>query len=118
MASILMIDDDTFFIRMVGGFLASEGHDVATAENAIDGKRMALELRPDLIIIDVNMPLEDGIAATARMRRQGLSVPVIIFSGTTSDAITAQALAAGANAVLGKPFELPALGELVRSLLS
>ncbi len=115
---LVYIDDDAFLTQAVGLALKVRGVDVHTACNAVDGRRLVSEVDPDLIIVDVIMPGEDGIEATRALRAAGVTVPIIVFTGLEGDGTEAAAMEAGATAVLTKPFQIQGFHDLIDSLLT
>ena len=100
-----MIAEDEALIRMdLAEMLQEEGYDVVG--QAADGQRaieLAEELRPDLVILDVKMPVLDGIAAAERIAGQRIC-PVVILTAFSQRELVERARAAGAMSYLVKPF--------------
>ncbi|HVE99503.1 MAG TPA: response regulator [Mycobacteriales bacterium] len=110
----VVVAEDEALIRLdLVEMLAEEGYDVAG--EAGDGRtavELATELRPDLVILDVKMPILDGIAAAEQIARQRIA-PVIILTAFSQRDLVERAREAGAMAYLVKPFQkkdlLPAI---------
>ncbi|WP_275403770.1 ANTAR domain-containing response regulator [Nocardioides jishulii] len=104
-APTVVIAEDEALIRMdLAEMLAEEGYDVVG--QAADGQRaieLAEELRPDLVILDVKMPVLDGIAAAERIAAQRIC-PVVILTAFSQRELVERARDAGAMAYLLKPF--------------
>ncbi|GGD19033.1 ANTAR domain-containing response regulator [Nocardioides daphniae] len=104
-APTVVIAEDEALIRMdLAEMLAEEGYDVIG--QAADGQRaidLAEELRPDLVILDVKMPVLDGIAAAERIAAQRIC-PVVILTAFSQRELVERARDAGAMAYLLKPF--------------
>jgi DNA-binding response OmpR family regulator len=85
MSKILIVDDDESVIQTFASMLRLEGYDVRTAATAEGGLRLAEESRPDAIILDLRMPLVDGLGFLRRLRAQDgqntTPVPVAIVTG-------------------------------------
>jgi CheY-like chemotaxis protein len=111
MTTILIIDDETVVLRIVGQMLELEGYAVHVAQGGAEGLRVAAENAPDLIICDVSMPEVDGFAVLAGLRQRVATenVPVIMITGMHDKAILQRILADGARAYLTKPFTRDAL---------
>jgi response regulator NasT len=101
----VVIAEDEALIRMdLAEMLADEGYDVVgqAADGAV-AVQMAEELRPDLVILDVKMPVLDGIAAAERIAGQRIA-PVVILTAFSQRDLVERARDAGAMAYLVKPF--------------
>jgi two-component system, NtrC family, nitrogen regulation response regulator NtrX len=104
MPSVLIIDDEANIRRMVGALLAAEGYEVRDAQDGATGLARAVEVEPDVLLLDLMMPGElDGLATLARVREAVPDVPVVMMSGRAglSDAVKATKL--GAFNFLEKP---------------
>ena len=108
---VLVVDDAPTNRAVVTDFLGTLGFEVAEAENGEAGLKCAREFRPDLILMDVVMPVMDGLKATRLLRQlPGFqTTPIIGVSASASDSDAATHLAAGANAFLTKPIAFPRL---------
>jgi AmiR/NasT family two-component response regulator len=101
----VVIAEDEALIRMdLAEMLADEGYDVVgQAADGATAVQMAEELRPDLVILDVKMPVLDGIAAAERIAGQRIA-PVVILTAFSQRDLVERARDAGAMAYLVKPF--------------
>ena len=102
-----MIAEDETLIRMdLAEMLGEEGYDVVgQAGNGARAVELAEELRPDLVIVDVKMPVLDGIAAAERIAGQRIA-PVVILTAFSQRELVERARDAGAMAYLVKPFSI------------
>lgn len=120
-ARVLVVDDDDAVRSMLSLVLEDAGCVViGEASDGGSGIRLAEELRPDLITMDVDMPLLDGLAATRRIAALGIA-PVIVVSGSPTNDRCAAALAAGAWCQISKldaVSELPLAVEVVLRVTS
>ncbi|MBT3196178.1 MAG: response regulator, partial [Gammaproteobacteria bacterium] len=71
----------------------------------------------DAILMDIHMPVMDGMEATRRIREKGISVPVVMLTASVEEVVREACIAAGANAVLHKPVQLEQLNEVMSMLL-
>jgi PAS domain S-box-containing protein len=114
---ILIVDDVAQSRMMLMDFLTTLGFHVVDATNGQEAIDQAQHARPDLIVMDITMPLMDGLEATRRIRRMfGLAhVPILIASASATSGDESKSLAAGASAFVPKPIEqeklLKAIGE-------
>ncbi|UPG94618.1 two-component system response regulator OmpR [Luteibacter aegosomatissinici] len=102
-ARILIVDDDVRLRDLLSRYLETQGFSTATAE---DGRAMDRELKRghvDLIVLDIMMPGEDGLAICRRLRGQGVQTPVIMLTARGDDIDRIVGLELGADDYLAKP---------------
>jgi len=107
MAHILIIDDDPGVRGVLRALLERAGHEVSASEGGAEGLQMAHARRPDLVLLDIEMPGMNGFDACSLMKTDTLlsSVPVIIMTGRPIAGVPARAQAVGAVDFLAKPFD-------------
>jgi CheY-like chemotaxis protein len=117
--TILIVDDFDDTRLLLRTWLQKKGFRVVEAENGNRAVAAAESLRPDLIIMDVEMPELDGLAATRKIRElEGFeSVPIVAVSAYGADQYRDHALAAGCNEYVSTPFEPEELERLIRGLI-
>ena len=113
---ILVVDDDPDLRKLIGDFLQGHGYRVETAENAAVMRERIDKQRPDLVILDVMMPGEDGLSA-ARKLVTASGPPVIMLSALGSDTDRIIGLEVGADDYLPKPCNPRELLARVRAVL-
>lgn len=105
---VLVVDDSGFFRRQITKLLSEDAdlEVIDTAENGKDAVEKALRLQPDVITMDIEMPVMDGITATREILRHRL-IPILMFSSLTTEGakITLDAMDAGAVDYIPKRFE-------------
>lgn len=106
-ATILLIDDHPLLRQGIKQLVDMEDDMtvVGQASNATDGIRLAIELEPDLILLDLNMPDINGIEALGMLREQGVGSRIIIFTVSDHEHDVVAALRAGADGYLLKDME-------------
>jgi CheY-like chemotaxis protein len=116
--TILIVDDDPTCRNLVRKILESAGYRVTEAEGVRAGLKQVQENRPDLIILDLNMPEHDGFTFLKFRAQNNLTaaIPVLVFSGNKDKASVERALALGANQFLGKPIVASQLLQKLRLL--
>ncbi|MBW5483082.1 response regulator transcription factor [Streptomyces bambusae] len=116
-ARILVVDDEPAVREALRRSLVFEGYAVETAVDGLDALDKTASYRPELIVLDIQMPRMDGLTAARRLRAQGSVTPVLMLTArdTVGDRVTG--LDAGADDYLVKPFELDELFARVRALL-
>ncbi|MFA6603954.1 MAG: response regulator [Patescibacteria group bacterium] len=81
---ILVVDDDSMTRRLFGSLLARAGFEVLYAKDGNDGREMARRLHPDLILLDLNMPVMDGMETADRLKSDAdpvvASIPIILLT--------------------------------------
>lgn len=115
---VLVIDDDAAMRLLLSKLLEQAGYRVSTAEEGQSGLQAAWSDRPDLVITDMNMPVNDGYK-TIRMFRSdsSLDVPVVVVSGAIDLRDTQLVLDAGATAFFPKPVDGRALVARIEELI-
>src|SRR4026208_1355835 len=117
--TILVVDDFDDTRLLLRTWLERRGFRVVEAENGIQAINQGETESPDLIIMDMQMPQLDGLAATRRIRglRAFDSVPIVAVSAYGADQFREQALAAGCDEYVSTPFEPATLEGIIRSLV-
>lgn len=116
--TILIIDDDADLRDALSEQLElHEEFKAVGAAAAAEGMRIARESRPDLILLDVDLPDMDGREALKLMRGGGVSCPVVMLTAAAGDADTILGLESGANAYVTKPFKFNVLLAHIRAQL-
>ena len=104
MPSILIVDDEPNIRRMVGALLGAEGFEVRDAADAAEGLERAIELEPDLVLLDLMMPgPADGLQLLEKLRERYPDLPVVMMSGRAGLADAVKATRLGAVNFLEKP---------------
>ncbi len=118
--SVLVVDDDPNLRMLVDSALRHEGYQVMEAEDGQQGLAAARSHRPDLILLDVNMPKMDGFAALRELRSSPdtRQIPVLMLTVQSTEMSTRAAFDAGATDYLAKPFTIPQLTARVRACVS
>ena len=115
--TLLIVDDDADLRGAVAEQLQAEDFVALEAATAGEGIRLAQEGRPDLILLDVDLPDMDGREACRQMRTAGVSAPVIMLTAAAADDDTVQGLDAGANDYVTKPYKFAVLLARIRAQL-
>ena len=116
---ILVIDDDPTVIRMTQGVLTSNGFDVLTAQEAAQGLEMAMKDKPQLIILDVMMPIINGFNICRLMKSQEnfKHIPIILLTSRSQEQDRKIGEEVGADAYVTKPFKTEDLLQKINALL-
>ncbi|HEY3822587.1 MAG TPA: hybrid sensor histidine kinase/response regulator [Polyangiaceae bacterium] len=117
MSRVLHIEDDPRNRLLVRKLLAGEGHEVIDATDGLEGVRAALTIRPDLVLVDLNIPGLDGYEVTLRLRSEpSLSgVPIVAI---TAEGDRDTSFAVGCDGFIQKPIDARSFAQLVRRYLS
>jgi DNA-binding NarL/FixJ family response regulator len=101
---VLLADDDALFLESLRGLIDGQPDlsVVAAASNGLEAIELADELAPDAVVVDLHMPLVDGVTAVARLRRDHPSLCLIVVTGDADRSLHQAAVAAGADGVLEK----------------
>lgn len=112
---LLIADDDPQMVRALRITLAAHGYEVVVAPDGAAAIAAAAHAHPDLIMLDLGMPKLDGIEVIQALRGW-TSVPIIVVSGRTGSADKVEALDAGADDFVTKPFQIDELLARLRAL--
>jgi DNA-binding response OmpR family regulator len=115
-AQVLVVEDDERIRTALVRALRERGHVVSTAALALEGLRLAVEQRPDIVVLDLGLPDLDG-GELLRMLRAVSAVPVIVATARDDDDAVVQALDAGADDYVRKPFRADHLEARIRAVL-
>src|SRR5574342_251004 len=98
-ATILVVDDQPFFVSMMQNLLQAQGYRVVTATNGDEGLAQARKHKPDAILLDIEMPGKNGFVVCQTLKQDpGLKhIPVIILTGTQDTKLNEKAFRAGAT---------------------
>jgi DNA-binding response OmpR family regulator len=107
LAKIVVIEDDLSFLELLRVHLASAGHEVLTAEDAVLGLHAIIANAPDLILLDLWVPYLDGFEMIEALRNDPATrnIPVIVLTGRGDDETYARAHKLGAAQLLTKPVQ-------------
>jgi two-component system, cell cycle response regulator DivK len=116
---ILLVEDQEDNRRIIRDLLTSVGYQLIEAEDGEAGVRLAAAERPDLILMDIQLPLLDGYEATRRIKADPelRAIPVVAVTSYALSGDETKAVAAGCDAYVAKPFSPRQLLAVIRGLL-
>jgi DNA-binding NtrC family response regulator len=117
MSCILVVDDEESICWSFREFLGDEGHRVEVAASAEEALRLAGEIQPDAVVLDVRLPGMDGLSAMAGLRDRTGGSPVVVMTAFGDLETAVRAVEAGAFDYLIKPFDLDRAADAVRRAL-
>ncbi len=112
---ILVIDDDRDIVQTIRGNLLLDGYDVITAHDGRSGLHLVKNNRPDLIVLDLNLPDMDGIKACQIIRRE-FDIPIIMLSARDGLSDKVLGLQCGADDYMVKPFDYLELSARIQAI--
>jgi CheY-like chemotaxis protein len=117
--TILLIEDTREVVMMLRDYLEMNGFNIVTAQDGVDGLTQAKLSRPDLILMDIQMPRMNGFEATQRLRMdpQFKQTPIIALTALAMPNDRQRCIDAGMDEYISKPVNLKALSKLIRSIL-
>jgi two-component system, NtrC family, response regulator AtoC len=101
---ILVIDDDDEILNTLSTFFTNEGHEVKTTSSGQDGKRLAIVDRPDLVLLDIRLPDQDGIEILKELKQADKDLVIVMITGYKDAEKVVSAFRLGAFDCLLKPF--------------
>lgn len=119
---ILLAEDNEANIETISSYLKAKGLQIILAKNGLEAVAIAKSELPDLILMDIQMPIVDGLEATKQIRRelsnQVANIPIIALTGLAMTGDREKCLAAGANEYLSKPVKLKQLAIAMQQFLT
>jgi DNA-binding response OmpR family regulator len=117
MPTLLFVEDELSLARIVQDSLETRGFVVHHAADGERGWELFGEVRPDLVIADVMLPVRDGFALATQIRRVDAAVPILFLTARSQPADVVQGFELGGNDYLKKPFSMEELVVRIRALL-
>ncbi|MBI4209783.1 MAG: response regulator [Deltaproteobacteria bacterium] len=116
---ILVIDDDPSVVEIIQLTLESEGFQVSTATDSLEGVGMARREKPDLIFLDLSMPGLNGVEVCAQLKSdpRTKAIPIVMISARTFKEDVRRGLEAGVEAYVTKPFDPLTLRDVIQNIL-
>lgn len=116
---IVLVEDEPDILKTLQVFLQSEGFQVLTAVDGIQGLNMAREEEPDLIILDIMIPKLDGykVCAMLKLDEKYKRIPIVMFTARAQEADKEIGKGVGADAYITKPFNPEALLTTIKELI-
>jgi two-component system, OmpR family, alkaline phosphatase synthesis response regulator PhoP len=117
MQKILIIDDQPDLLKVLEINLSKEGYQVFKADSGTQGLKMAIQVNPHLILLDVMMPDISGLDVCRELRRKGIDTPIIMLTAKAEEIDRVVGLELGADDYMTKPFSLHELKARIRARL-
>jgi CheY-like chemotaxis protein len=99
---VLLVEDHRVIRHMVRALFEHEGFEVFEAENGAEGVRRATELDPNLVVMDLSMPVMNGLEAARTLKTKIPDLPLLMFTNVLAPNLEEEALSAGFKAVVSK----------------
>lgn len=115
---ILIVDDSSYQRQGLKKLLDENGFQVFEAEDAIDGIQLFRKIKPDLVVMDVNMPIMEGTDAVRYIKKIDRDALVVMFSTLDDEKSVMDAIRAGARDFITKPLDAKLMLDTIERLLS
>ena len=118
--NILVVDDDPLVVKILREPLERAGYNVNVASHGLEALKKVKERKPDLIILDILMPLLDGfkVARLLKFDKRFKDIPIIVLTSRATEGERKMGEQVGANEFLFKPFRLPQVLDVVQRYLN
>lgn len=117
MAKVLVVDDSEFMRMRCRQLLSSQGYEVVEASNGEEAVARYEQEKPDLVMMDITMPVMDGITAVREIKKRDPQAKIVMCSALGQQAMVLEAVKAGAKDFVVKPFQPERLVATVRKFL-
>jgi CheY-like chemotaxis protein len=117
MTKILVIDDNALDRGLLVAVLEEKGYEVISADNGRVGLMLCHQQTPDAVVLDLNMPGIDGRSLLRQLHILHPTLPVVVFSGHSTQEVEEEVLNQGATAFIQKAFSLNLLGAALQEVL-
>lgn len=114
---VLVVDDEDYITDLIAVGLRFVGFDVDTAADGREALAKVADTRPDLVVLDVSMPGMDGLEVVQRLRRDGVSTPIVFLTARDAPADRVKGLHLGGDDYITKPFSLEELLARIEAIL-
>jgi len=116
---ILIVEDNELNLELISDILKIKGYQIISANNGKDAIRLAKETHPDLILMDIQLPVMDGYEATRRIKSdpEFKAIPIIAVTSFTMKGDKEKVMEAGCDGYIVKPIDIKRLPELVKEYL-
>lgn len=111
--TILVCDDHADLLSLVELYLRRAGYDILIADNGEEALKLALRNEPDLVLLDINMPLLNGYEVAEKLRNKGFDAPIVALTGCAVEASETENM----TVILRKPIRLKHLVSEIRELI-
>ena len=118
MAVILVVEDEADVAELIAETLIQRGYEARVAVSAAHALMVVRSERPDVILLDINLPDSAGTLTLGRLRELWADVPIIMLTANTEDALARATLKRGAFDYISKPFDVDHLMSVVESALA
>ena len=114
---VLIVEDHKIVRRLVGSLFERQGFEVSEAENGAQGVEKAQDTNPDLVILDLTMPVMNGLDAARALHQTRPQIPLLMFTNATGSSLEREAHSAGIAAVICKSNSVDELVNRAKALL-
>src|SRR5881409_1715003 len=104
MSRVLIVEDEEKMLEGLAHNFRYEGYDVLTAKNGTEGLKLALNQKPDVVILDIMLPEKDGFTVLKELRQRHRDIPVLVMTARNFEADVLKGFDLGADDYLTKPF--------------
>ena len=116
--NVLIVDDSEFMRNLLREILEEEFEIAAEAENGVEAVELYNEKRPDLVMMDIVMPIRDGIEATSEIKSGSPGANVIMCTSIGQEEKMKKAIKAGADGYITKPFQKPSVMDAINDVVA
>jgi two-component system response regulator (stage 0 sporulation protein F) len=113
---ILVVDDQSGVRFLLDAIIREEGHNSHLAANGLEGVEMVQKINPDLVFMDIKMPIMDGTVAVEKIKEMGYTPYIVIMTAFTEKDVMEKAIQNGVSKYLIKPFDIQEIRNIICNL--
>ena len=116
MKKVLVVDDSDVLRKIITFNLKTAGYEIYEAVNGEDGYNKIKEINPDVVCLDIMMPIMDGFTVLKKLKEENINIPIIVLTAKGGESDEVYAISLGAKKVMTKPFSPKLLLDTIKEI--
>ncbi|BBE30877.1 response regulator [Tepiditoga spiralis] len=116
MKKVLVVDDSDVLRKIITFNLKTAGYEIYEATNGEEGYNKIKEIKPDVVCLDIMMPIMDGFTVLKKLKEENINIPIIVLTAKGGESDEVYAISLGAKKVMTKPFSPKLLLDTIKEI--